>query len=383
MTGKSAPITICFIAPKAYPLFNPEAEGVFGGAEVDLYYLATELARDGRFDVSFIVADYGQEDAERIEGVTVLKSLDFRKNALSGARRIWRAMRRADADLYMLEAASAGVPLAGLFCRRHRRVLVYRTASQAECDGTYLKAHPVLGRAFRTALRKAGLIVVQNKGDKDSMKRTIGVTPVVIPNMHRVRPIEQRERDTILWVGRSAAIKRPDLFVRLAEMTPGESFTMICQHATGDLRYDGLLDRARAVENLSFVQRVPFHEIDEYFLRAKVFVNTSDSEGYPNTFIQAAKAAVPILSLNVNPDGFLDRYSCGLCCGGNTQRLADSLGFMLADDRYENIGRNGRKYVEQHHDLARVIEQYKEHFLRLRPRRRSGRRGREGCSANP
>lgn len=34
---------VCFIAPKAYPLFNPDVKKVFGGAEVDLYFLATVL----------------------------------------------------------------------------------------------------------------------------------------------------------------------------------------------------------------------------------------------------------------------------------------------------------------------------------------------------
>ena len=53
-------IKVCFVCPKAYPLFNETVEGVFGGSEVDLYYLGTELAKDGDFDVSFVVADYGQ-----------------------------------------------------------------------------------------------------------------------------------------------------------------------------------------------------------------------------------------------------------------------------------------------------------------------------------
>ena len=69
-TVKEAPIRVCFIAPKAYPLFNPAVKGVLGGAEVDLYFLATELAKDKNFVVTFITADYGQEETETIEGVS-------------------------------------------------------------------------------------------------------------------------------------------------------------------------------------------------------------------------------------------------------------------------------------------------------------------------
>ncbi len=55
---------VCFVSLKAYPLFNPDISSVFGGAEVDLYMLATELANDERFEVSFIVGDYGQPPLE-------------------------------------------------------------------------------------------------------------------------------------------------------------------------------------------------------------------------------------------------------------------------------------------------------------------------------
>ena len=64
-------IRICYIAPKTYPVFNPDVGDYFGGANVDLYYLATEIAKDDKFESSFIVADYGQPDGEVIENVTL------------------------------------------------------------------------------------------------------------------------------------------------------------------------------------------------------------------------------------------------------------------------------------------------------------------------
>ena len=42
----TCPIKVCFIAPKAYPIFNPAIREVFGGAQLDLYLLATELAKE-------------------------------------------------------------------------------------------------------------------------------------------------------------------------------------------------------------------------------------------------------------------------------------------------------------------------------------------------
>jgi len=366
MKSQNKPIRICFIAPKAYPLFNPESNEVFGGSEVDLYFLAVELARDKNYQVSFITADYGQRPIETIEGVTVIKSVDFDRNALHGVLRVWRSLGRAGADIYMIKTPSLGTFLTALYCRWHHRIFLYRSAHTDHCDGTYLKHHRVLGRLFEWALRTAKIVFVQNQTDIENLKRTTGVFSMMVPNGHRLDELRETKRQTILWTGRSASFKKPEKFIALAREFPEQSFVMICQRATGDNQYEQFCKQVREVPNLEFHQRVPFHQIDGFFQRARVFVNTSDTEGFPNTFIQACKCATPILSLNVNPDDFLNRYSCGVCCRGDSTRLAEGLKFMLDQQRYLQLGQNGRKYVLEHHDIKKIIEHYKKVFVSLR-----------------
>jgi glycosyltransferase involved in cell wall biosynthesis len=359
------PVNVCFIAPKAYALFHPELKEVFGGAGVDLYFLATELAKDKNFEVSFIAADYGQPVVEIVESVRVIKSVDFKKNPLIGAIRIWQGLRRANADIYMLKTASPGVLLVAFFCWLHRRNFVYRTAHQIECDGTYLKQHFVLGRFFRWALRIAKLVLVQNKTDQEDLKRTTGVDSIAIPNGHRLAQLKENERDIILWVGRSAIFKRPELFIKLAQGIPTEQFIMICQRAADDEKYEELIAQAETLDNFEFIKGVPFSDTEGFFRRAKVFVNTSDAEGFPNTFIHACMASTPILSLNVNPDGFLQRHNCGICCNDDFKCLVDSLKFILAGNRSIELGKKARCYVEQNHDVKKIVEEYKKLFYKL------------------
>jgi len=332
---------------------------------MDLYLLATELAKDKYFAVSFITADYGQAGTETFAGVRVIKSLDFKRNPLTCAIKVWRAMHIADAQIYFQEVASWGTFLVALFCTLHKRIFVYRTASQSECDGTYLRRHYFAGKAFRWSLRKAAQVMVQNETDQKDLKQTAGICSQVMACGHQLPILSDRKRDIILWVGRSAKIKRPELFIELAEQTPNERFTMICQRATGDRNYEELVGQAKKVKNLEFIKRVEFDEIENYFARAKFFVCTSKGEGFPNTYIEACKNGTPILSLNVNPDNFLNRFNCGICTDDDWERFVRQLRTMLESEKLREYGRNARKYAEQRHDIKNIINRYKELFKGL------------------
>lgn len=354
------PIRVCFIAPKAYPIFNPAVKEVFGGAQLDLYLLATELAKDPAFKVSFITADYGQNADENIENVRIIRSFKFSQNSVSAVWCLLKAIGGADAEVYFLKASAAGAFLVALYTQLRRKTFIYRTASEEECNGIYAKKHRLAGMIFNWALKQARYVLVQNQADAVNLARTVGIKAIHIPNGHRITTMDTVSKRYILWVGRSAAIKRPEFFVELARQFPAERFVMICQKNIDDRKYDILTAEAKKVPNLDFIEHVPFEQIHEYYQRAKLLVNTSDSEGFPNTFIQAGIHSTAILSLNVNPDGFLDAYRCGCSCGGSWERFREALADMLGDEKYQVMGENIRRYVEQHHDIAVLVNRYKE-----------------------
>jgi uncharacterized protein YlzI (FlbEa/FlbD family) len=45
--------------------------------------------------------------------------------------------------------------------------------------------------------------------------------------------------------------------------------------------------------------------------------------------------------------------------------MVDSLKDMLQEDRCVEMGGNGKKYVVEHHDVEKIIKQYKELFKEL------------------
>jgi glycosyltransferase involved in cell wall biosynthesis len=362
-TATQPPVGVCFVSPGVYPLFNPNAPGMLGGSQVDAYMIATELANDKRFRVSIVTDHFDQPGVETRGNITIHRTADISYHPLRCMGALWRSLRAANADIYFAKGASLTTGLVALFCRMDRKSFFLRTSSDFECGGTYLRSNLLKGQCFLWSLKAAKCVFVQTANNIPNLKQSTKVDAIAIPNGHRIAGFQDTRRDFILWVGRIAEVKQPGLFMRLAWEVPSERFVMICQARAGNRRYGELARMAAGVANLHFIEFVRFQEIEHYFRRAKVLVNTSRSEGFPNTFLQAGSCGAAILSLKVNPDGVLDRFKCGFCANGDWGTFVNSLRRLLCEDLYLRIGENARKYVEENHDIRKIIDRYKDCFL--------------------
>ena len=170
-----------------------------------------------------------------------------------------------------------------------------------------------------------------------------------------------------LWIGRSDTTKRPEHVLALARRTPDHPFVMIMNPSDPAIDAD---IRARASGNVHIIDRVPFDRIDGWFQRAMMLINTSDYEGFPNTFLQGAKYGVPTVSLRVDPDGFLQQHGCGIACEGDADRFAAAHARLLADSAERSrMGEVARAYVAAHHNAADRCEQLYALLAELAPSR--------------
>jgi hypothetical protein len=106
-------------------------------------------------------------------------------------------------------------------------------------------------------------------------------------------------------------LKRPELFLQLAQRLPACTASMIggTQPQAHDL-YEQIRGRAACVGNLSFHGPLPYRGTNRLFDRARVFVNTSETEGFPNTFLQAWIRGVPVVTF-FDPDDVVRREGLG------------------------------------------------------------------------
>jgi glycosyltransferase involved in cell wall biosynthesis len=126
------------------------------------------------------------------------------------------------------------------------------------------------------------------------------------------------------------------------------------------------LQEAAKLPNVTLINRVPFHEIEQYFAQAKLHVNTSTFEGFPNTFLQAAKYGVPTIAAKVDPGEMLSRYSCGMSCNDDLELLEKAIRlFMTTPERYAEASACCLDYIRTYHDKDKIIPQYENALATL------------------
>jgi len=150
--------------------------------------------------------------------------------------------------------------------------------------------------------------------------------------------------------------------IEVAKQMPDVQFTMIVTPVVIQ-DYERLVTISEDLPNLTVLSNIPFNEVEQYYALARILVNTSSFEGFPNTFLQAGKYGVPIISLRVDPNRMISEHGCGLACNGEVKQLKTNLCRLLSDSElYARLSENIIEYVRQNHDINKVVPQYETVF---------------------
>src|SRR5262245_12573512 len=309
---------ICLVGLDNLPALASEyGQQVIGGESVQQSLLARALVREGH-QVSMVVADHGQRDGAQWHGVRTYRA--FRPDAGLPIVRflhprwtgLWSALRRANADLYYTSCAGMHLGLLALFCRSRRRSLVFRCASDSDCDPRRLLIRHARDRwLYRMGLRRADAILAQSLWQHAALVRNYGVSSRVAGMLVETSLGTSTRDIDVLWVGTLRRVKRPERLLGLAKSLPQRQFHMV----GGVMPDESALGRciqhaARVYPNVSFHGRMPYAATNRLYDRARLLVSTSEVEGFPNAYLQAWVRGVPVVTL-IDPDRIIEREGLG------------------------------------------------------------------------
>jgi glycosyltransferase involved in cell wall biosynthesis len=368
------PMKVCIVGLKCYDHIAEKPVPQFlGGIETQLVVLARGLRSEG-CEVSLITFDHGQREEETFGGVRVIKSFPA-SGGIRGLRKftraklLWRAMRRADADIYLQMGAGdeTGLTLLGSNFKSERaRRLVFCLASDADCQGVLgARKLGLQNSLYRFGIKRASLIISQTQKQKENLEASLSlksrIIPMAVPALSSSCP---RRAKSVLWVGRLMPEKRFEWLLEVARRCPEIKF-----HIAGTANHPSgyaaeLMSAAAAVPNVRTHGRVSRAELNGLFQTCGFLCCTSMLEGFPTTFLEAWSCGLPVIT-TFDPDGIVARNGLGRVVN-TVDELTSNLKALVGDD--EARGRMSRaavKFFGENYGVETVSRQFRRAFAEV------------------
>jgi glycosyltransferase involved in cell wall biosynthesis len=369
--------SVCFVGFSNLAVLAPEVDpSSASGEPLQHTLLATALARRGH-RVSMVVLDHGQLDGAVWDGVQTFKAyalgaglpvLRFLHPRWTG---LVSALSRADADVYYGSCAGGLIGQIGMFCANRGKRFVFRTASDADCEPDALIS---MGRWYRRdkwlyerGLRRASSVLVQSARQQELMRRNFGIDSsiagLVVEPGSSEREFGERDIDA-LWVSNMRSVKRPDVLLSVAHQLPHVSFHMAGGTVPGGQQFfEAVKAQAAGRGNVTFHGAVAYRDIGALYSRARVLVNTSDIEGFPNTYLQAWSSGTPVVAF-FDPDGVIAREGLGVTVRTPDEMCAAVRRLTRDESEWQAARRRCLAFVDRHYSEDVVLQPYLEAFRR-------------------
>lgn len=355
---------ICVINQRASALYFPDSSEIFGGAEVESYMLGKLFVELGH-EVHVLLGDGAREylthGSHRLHGVSL--HAFSRNNRIDGWVALWKQLDAINPDLVFIKLISETSAVAATWCRLKRRAFIYRAANRR--DLLLASGSKAYGRIqstlFNLTCHSRSFVLAQTGEQEEALRKRLGPDQVgQIGNyMHLVpcEPPEYAERSGILWVGHLMPVKRPEVVLELAKAYPDLPFKVVASTAP-DVPVAAFEAELQAQPNVHYLKNLPFHETQQHFLSARALLNTSSSEGFPNTFLQALHAGLPLATTGIDPARLIENHSLGFA----SEELQELGNWLQAQHDSEPLWRVSSLRARSYFATCMSIEAYKTSY---------------------
>jgi glycosyltransferase involved in cell wall biosynthesis len=344
-------------------------EQCFGGAELQAYLLASE-AKQKEFEVHYIFVSTGKSFTKKLD--IHLHPIREKKWARKLGRNgsfvyyfaIMRKLREINPDFIYQRVAIAFTGIAANYAKKNTCKMIWHIANEPDVKPLHVRkrlksvCEYIDKRFVEYGIRHANYIIGQADYQEELLLKNYNKKcDLIIGNWHKL-PKDECNRILpvkIIWVANLKQKKRPEKFVELAKMFKNRhdiKFIMIGREGN---RHTEFKKSIIELNNLEYLGEQPNEKVNLILSESHIFINTSDYEGFPNTFIQAWMRGVPVISLTVDPDNVLVREGIGFHSKTFEQMIQDVC--CLVDDvaLREKMGKRAQIYANNNHSIKNNI----------------------------
>lgn len=344
-----------------------------GGAEIQLWILARQLTKEG-YKVIYLTGDYNK--AFTSEDIDIIP---FKKNKrrLTNFVYFYNILKGVGADYYIQRGRKIETFFLGLYSFFNSNSKSYFFASMdLDCNRyKYMYSRNSSNLLSKTrnylldiftfwGMKQMDQVFTQTFVQQTKLL-SHNITSEIFRNVHELEDNIQdtSKEDIIIWIANIKNIKRPELFLDFVKKMP-DKYKFIMIGRLVEKKYDKEISViAKKFKNFSYLGEVDFKDTYNYLSKAKILINTSSSEGFSNTFIQAWASGSPVISLNVDPDNLISEKKLGFNCKGSLNTMKDKvINLMDNNDEYQEMSLRCKTFAMTNFEIKKRISDINKLF---------------------
>jgi len=321
--------------------FYPE---IIGGAEYQAKIIAEELKTNFHYDIFFISYGHNKDKLCFIDNFKVYKlginhqikeKFNLYKNLCS---RIDKIIEEEKPDIMYQRILNTISFRVSVISKKRNIPLIIHISDKYSISFNKTPLGFLKKLLFGKIIKNKPQLIVQTY-DQYNLLKYLGIIPSLqIYNFHPAiannKQADNSHLIKIFWIGSFRKVKRLELFLEVAQhFSSRTNMVFFIFGRTEKNRYGRtLLKKISLLNNVQYFGECPNDYINDLLsTQAYCLVNTSISEGFSNTFIQAWERGVPVISLNSNPDELLTKYQIGVFCNSSMSSMITNIDKLVSD----------------------------------------------------
>ena len=371
--------TICFVLGNYYKY-------TMGGAEIQAYYIARRLTKDNDVHYVFIenprlFSNITFEKHDNKITLHVLKRYNHRifgRGLFLNFFELRKLFNDINPDLIYQRSGNAHTGIAASWSKKYGKKMVFGISSDNDCTtkgildlNKNFLAYPskILNYYFSIyGIKKVDQIICQTYHQKKLLEKNFSIKAMVIPNAHSVPigPFKKSYPLIVSWIANIKPLKKLEVFIKLAEKCKdlNVKFVYVGRMISGSYS-KMLIEKTKKSPDLKYLGEINFQNANELLSKSSLFINTSSTEGFPNTYIQAWMRETPVITLNCDPDNIIKTQKIGFHSSSFDQMVKDVRFLIENDDERIKMGNKARDYAIKNHDIENNEKKYIKVFKRL------------------
>jgi glycosyltransferase involved in cell wall biosynthesis len=282
---------------------------------------------------------------------------NYKENLPSDSFTIYKLIKKLSPDIIYKQGIDYITAIGAYYAKKNGKSMVLHIASSRDVE----KSSPMFGKRIlfdimnqqtaKYVINNSTKIICQATYQDILLRENYGKScELILPNFHPVTT-NKIHKDTspiiVAWVANLKELKQPEVFIRLAKSfmsTPDVKFMMIGRPALGAWQGE-LVEQIGRVPNLEYLGELPINQVNDILSKAHILVNTSQYEGFSNTYIQAWMQKVPVVALNSDPDDIIKTKQIGFHSKSFEQLVSDVRALIENKALREVMGEKARSFA--------------------------------------